>query len=71
MLGNTISEAYQNGFNSSLEHRLDLEITYLEHLLFMLACKPSVNSCPIVISSIENRLLYLKNESKILTEKKR
>lgn len=60
---------YSNGYDTALAHRLDLEIAYLEHLIWMLE-DSAATACKHTLKSITNRLVILKAEFKTLTEKK-
>lgn len=54
MLGNTISEAYQNGYNAAELHRLDMELIYLNHLRDMLSTDMSLS--PFVVDSLDRQI---------------
>lgn len=70
MSGTTIIQSYSKGHDLATEHRLTSEITYLEHLLWMLNTGSTDPICKHTLSSISNRIDTLKNDLKFLTQEK-
>ena len=71
ILGATIAEAYQHGYDSAELNRLDMEIGYLKHIEDMLGSSDNVSQ--VIMDSLARRIgmLYTQyNDLKQLTENK-